>query len=167
MGEISIKNTLSVSDTHTKISCEKTEKNPPFVCVDANGKETFEDWDKPQKNISENFKISKTEKGKYRVMYDGVELPFAVATEKNADNMVIMTRQALVQYTSCMDQRLLLSDIEKKFVDCKFSAKASVFSDMDISIKNSILSKTVFIKEDQFRKALERILKKRGNEVTL
>lgn len=111
--------------------------------------------------------ISRMENGQYKVRYEGVDLSFSVATPENAKNVLVMTEQALVQYESCKAQHGLLSSLQKQFIDCTFSAEETVSSGMEISLNDSMLpfSDTSVIHEEQFRKALERLVGKRGEKI--
>ena len=90
MGEIRIKNTLSVSDTITKTSCQrnedtKTQKASPFICIDEKGKETQEDWAEIQKIIPKlqdlnGLFIEMKDKNHFYITHPktGAELSFAL-----------------------------------------------------------------------------------------
>lgn len=112
----------------------------------------------------EHFTVSKTPKGRYKLAFGGTELSYSLATKENVNNMIILTQQALIQYESCKAQHNLLDSIRLYIVDCKFSHNKTLLWDMNIAINDSILWTTDFIEEEQFTKALTRMITKNGKK---
>ena len=113
----------------------------------------------------ENFTVSRTPKGRYEVVYNDVKLPYSLATLRNVNNFIVMTQQILVQYDSCKAQRWLLDIIWFNPADCTFMTRETILSGVGISINNSLLSSKNIIPQEQFQKALSRIVWKHGKEV--
>ncbi|EKD30087.1 MAG: hypothetical protein ACD_78C00160G0003 [uncultured bacterium (gcode 4)] len=124
MGEIRIKNTLSVSDTITKKSCQrnedtKTQKASPFICIDEKGKETQEDWAEIQKIIPKlqdlnGLFIEMKDKNHFYITHPktGAELSFALWGIEEAMNMQLFLSKAMIVQNTCFEKQKLLDSCQ-------------------------------------------------------
>lgn len=124
MGEIRIKDTLTVSDTITKKSCQrnedaKTQKASPFICVDEKGKETQEDWAEIQKIIPKlqdlnGLFIKMKDRNHFYITHPetGEELSFALRGIEEAMRMQLFLSKAMIVQNTCFEKKKLLDSCQ-------------------------------------------------------